>query len=143
LNTPDFDNTAKNYTVGANVTLNLFAGNGMAARKREALYRHNEIIANLSAMTQKIRLETRAAYYRVSSAQKRIRSARLSVDEALEALRIIGNRYDNGQVSIVALLDAELAVTRAQNNLNRALKDHMQSRAELALAVGDLDESFQ
>ncbi len=143
INTADFDDTANNYTVGANVTLNLFSGNGISAREREALYLHNEINANVRAMNQKIQLETREAYYRVRSAEKRIQAAELSVDEALEALRIVGNRYDNGQVPIVSLLDAEMTVIRARNNLNMALKDHIQSRAQLALAVGDLGASFQ
>ncbi len=143
LNTADFDDTANNYTVGANVTLNLFSGNGISARERESLYRQNEISANLRAMNQKIQLETRSAYYKLQSAEKRIQAAELSVAASMETLRIVGNRYENGQVSIVSLLDAELTVTRAKNNLNMALKDHMQSRAQLALAVGDLGETFQ
>ncbi len=143
INTADFDDTANNYTVGANITLNLFSGNGISARERESLYRHNETSANLRAMNQKIQLETRSAYYRLQSAEKRIQAATLSVEAANETLRIVGNRYDNGQVSLVSLLDAELTVNRAKNNLNMALKDHMQSRAQLGLAVGDLGESFQ
>jgi outer membrane protein TolC len=143
INTADFDDTANNYTVGANVTVNLFSGNGISARERESLYRQNEISANLRAVNQKIQLETRSAYYKLQSAEKRIQAAEMSVEAAMETLRIAGDRYDNGQVSIVLLLDAELTVTRAKNNLNMALKDHMQSRAQLALAVGDLGESFQ
>ena len=143
LNTADFDDMANNYTVGANVTLNLFSGNGISARERESLYRHNETSANLRAMNQKIQLETRSAYYKLHSAEKRIQAATLSVDAARETLRIVSDRYDNGQVSIVSLLDAELTLTRAKNNLNMALKDHMQSRVQLALAVGNLGETFQ
>lgn len=143
INTADFDDTVNNYTVGANITLNLFSGNSISARERESLYRHNETSANLRAMNQKIQMETRSAYYRLQSAEKRIQAATLSVEAANETLRIVGNRYDNGQVSLVSLLDAELAVNRAKNNLNMALKDHMQSRAQLGLAVGNLGESFQ
>jgi len=143
LNTADFEDTANNYTVGANVTLNLFSGNGFSARERESVYRHNEINANLRAMNQKIQMETRQAYYRVRSAEKRIQAAEISVEESMETMRIVGNRYDNGQVPIVSLLDAEMTVIRARNNLNMALKDQIQSRAQLALAVGDLDETFQ
>lgn len=143
INTEDFDDTANNYTVGANVTLNLFSGNGISARQREALYRLTEISENLRALNQKVELETRQAYYRLRSAEKRIQAAELCVEAALETLRIVENRYNNGQVSIVSLLDAELALTRAKNNLKKALKDHVQSRAQLALAVGSLDASFQ
>lgn len=143
INSEDFDDTANNYTVGANVTLNLFSGNGISARHREALYRSNEINENLRAVRQKIDLETREAYYQVRSAEKRVLSAELSVDAAAESLRIVENRYDNGQLPLVSLLDAEMTVIRARNNLNQALKDHVQSRARLALAAGELDESFE
>ncbi|MBC2716377.1 MAG: TolC family protein [Desulfobacteraceae bacterium] len=143
MNTADFDDTANSYTVGANVTMNLFSGFGISAREREALYRQNEINANLRAMNQKIRLETREAYYKLQSAEKRIQVAELSVDAAIEALRIVSSRYKNGQLSIVSLLDAELTLTRARNNLNMALKDHIQYRVQLALAVGTLGSSFQ
>jgi len=142
IDTEAFDNTANNYTVGTSVTLNLFSGNNISAREREALYLQKEINANLHAMNQRIGLETREAYYRINSAEKRIKTAELSVDEAMEVLRIVGNRYENGQVSIVSLLDAETTLTRVRNNLNMALKDQIQSRAQLALAVGDLGETF-
>jgi len=143
VNSDDFDETANNYTVGANVTLNLFSGNGMSARHREALHRSNEIAESLRAVRQKIQLETREAYYQVRSAEKWILAAEMSVDAAQEALRIVENRYDNGQVPLVSLLDAEMTVIRARNNLNQALKDHVQSRARLALAAGELNESFE
>jgi TolC family type I secretion outer membrane protein len=143
INTEDFNDTENNYTVGASVTMNLFSGFGISAREKEALYQCNEINANLRGMDQKVRLETREAYYKLQSAEKRIQASELSVDAAEEALRIVGNRYDNGQVPLVSLLDAEMTVIRARNNLNMALKDHMQSRAQLALAVGNLDASFQ
>lgn len=143
INTEDFKDTENNYTVGASVTMNLFSGFGISAREKEALYQCNEINANLRGMDQKVRLETREAYYKLQSAEKRIQAAELSVDAAKEALRIIGNRYDNGQVPLVSLLDAEMTVIRARNNLNLALKDHVQNRAQLALAVGTLDASFQ
>lgn len=143
INTEEFDETAENYTVGANVTLNLFAGDGISARHREALQRCNEISENLRAVRQKIQLETREAYYQVRSAEKRIMASEMSVDAAEEALRIVENRYNNGQVPLVSLLDAEMTVIRARNNLNQALKDHVQSRARLVLAAGDLDETFE
>ncbi|MCD6585947.1 MAG: TolC family protein [Desulfobacteraceae bacterium] len=143
INTKDFNDTENNYTVGASVTMNLFSGFGISAREKEALYQCNEINANLRGMDQKVRLETREAYYKLQSAEKRIQASELSVDAAEEALRIVGNRYDNGQVPLVSLLDAEMTVIRARNNLNLALKDHIQNRAQLALAVGDLSETFQ
>ncbi|MBU0992515.1 MAG: TolC family protein [Proteobacteria bacterium] len=143
INTPDFDETADNYTVGANVTVNLFSGLGISAQTREALYRHNEIKSQLRAMTLNIRFEIKQAYYMLQSASTRIHVADISIDEATEALRIVKDRYNNGQLSVVSLLDAELTLDRAKNNYYMALRDHMQARVKLDLASGTLDAAFQ
>jgi outer membrane protein len=94
-------------------------------------------------MKQQVRLETEQAYRDVLSAEKRISAAKVAVELSDEALRIVRNRYDTGLIPLVSLLDAELALYRSNNNYYQALKDHMQSRARLGLAVGKLDEGFK
>jgi outer membrane protein TolC len=93
-------------------------------------------------MKQQVRLDTEQAYRDVLAAEKRIAAAKAAVDLSDEALRIVRNRYDSGLIPLVSLLDAELALYRSNNNYYQALKDHMQARARLGLAVGQLDEGF-
>ena len=143
INTPDFDDTADSYTIGANVTVNLFSGMSISAQTREAVYRLNEIKSQKKGLALHIRLQTKQAYYMLQSAGTRIHTAEVSIDEAKETLRIVKDRYHNGQLSIVGLLDAELTLDRAKNNYFMALKDHMQARSGLELAAGTLDASFQ
>jgi TolC family type I secretion outer membrane protein len=138
----DFNNMADNYTIGASVTLNLFSGGQSLSKTREAVSSREEIKARIRAMKQQIRLETEQAYRDVQAADKRIAAAKAAVDLSDEAMRIVRNRYDSGLVPLVSLLDGELALYRANNNYYQALKDHMQARAKLSLAVGGLDENF-
>lgn len=143
INTADFDDNADSYTIGANVTVNLFSGMAISAQTREAVYRLNEIRSQKKGLALHIRLQTKQAYYMLQSAETRIHTAEVSIDEARETLRIVKDRYHNGQLSIVGLLDAELTLDRAKNNYFMALKDHMQARSGLELAAGTLDASFQ
>jgi len=143
VDTNDYENLADNYTVGANVTLNLFSGGKNLSGLREAAFKKQEIRANVQSLKQQIRLETEQAYRDVAAAEKRISAAKLSVKQSDEALRIIRNRYESGLIPLVSLLDAELTLYRSNNNYNQALKDHVQARARLLLAVGKLDESFK
>jgi outer membrane protein len=141
--TEDFGDMADNYTVGASVTMNLFSGGQSLYKTREALSRQHEIKAQIQGMKQQVRLETEQAYRDVLAAEKRISAAKVAVELSDEALRIVRNRYDSGLIPLVSLLDAELALYRSNNNYYQALKDHMQSRARLLLAVGKLDEGFK
>jgi len=143
LNSEKFDDTANNFTIGANVTLNLFSGYRTSSKTREALYKRNESESRKKGIYQQARLETEKAYYDFLSAGKRITASKLAIDNAEEMLRIVGNRYETGLINIVSLLDAELALYRANNNYYNSLKDYIQARANLALATGTLDEQFQ
>jgi outer membrane protein len=141
--TEDFGDMADNYTVGANVTINLFSGGQTLYKTREAVSRRHEIKAQIQALKQQVQLETEQAYRDVLTAEKRISAAKAAVELSDEALRIIRNRYDTGLIPLVSLLDAELALYRSNNSYYQALKDHMQSRARLLLSVGKLDEGFK
>ena len=142
LNSEDFDDTAKNYTVGVSATISLFSGLRISSMTREAMSRYQEIIAIRQAMVQNVRLETEKAYYDLISADSRITSASLAVEMSEEALRIIKDRYESGLVSIDSLLDAELSLYRAGNSFCHALRDHLQARGRLDMAAGVLMQNF-
>jgi outer membrane protein len=142
INSEDLGDSADNYTVGADVSLNLFSGYRVSSRRQEALFRQQAAKDYQRAMRQQAELEVRQAYYDILSAGKRIRAAEISVDQADEALRIVGDRYKTGLLPIVSLLDAEAALYRAKNNRNRALYQHVMARTRLAQAAGILDKDF-
>jgi outer membrane protein TolC len=69
--------------------------------------------------------------------------AKTAADQAEEGLRIVKNRYNNGLLTIVDLLDAELAHQQARTNYFKALHDYKVARVDLELAAGIIDKDFQ
>jgi len=143
FNSEDFDDTNENYTIGAELTINLFSGGRITGQSREGANKLSEATSQRRALLQQIRLETEKSYYDLLSADARIKASELAVKNADETLRIVSNRYDTGLLNVVSLLDAELARYRCNTNYYTALADHVKARVRLALSLGTLDENFK
>ena len=140
INSEDFSDRADNYTLGAVMRLNLFSGLGLEAKVREATARLREIEAMVRQMELGIRVETRQAFFMAQSAHERIGVAEAAVAQAEEGMRIVRNRYESGLVTIVNLLDAEVALQQARTNYSRSLHDFKVAMAQLNLGAGIIDE---
>jgi outer membrane protein len=143
VNSESFSDTAENYMVGAVMRLNLFSGQQISGRTKEARALLEKIRAVKHELRLGINLQVRQAYYQAESSSKRIKVARESVFEAEENLRITRNRYENGLLNIVNLLDAESALKQARTNHLKALHDWNISTIQLQLAAGIINESLE
>ena len=90
-----------------------------------------------------IRVQARESYLNTQSAWKRIHVAHAAVEQSREGMRIVKNRYKNGLLTIVSLLDAEIAHQKARTSHFEALHDYKVARIDLALAVGTIDTDFK
>lgn len=142
VNSEDWSDTADNYTVGAMVRLDLYSGGRDAAKTREARAALADVRALLREMEDGIRVQTREAYLQAKSARARIDAAGAAVSQAEENLRIVSDRYRNGLLTIVDLLDAEVALDQSRKNHFQALHDYKAALARLALVTGTIDETF-
>ncbi len=143
INTEDFDDSHDNYTVGAVVQINLFSGQRISGRSAEAKAMAAKIRAMRDGLALSVRVDTQRAYYQAHSTWQSIQVAQTAVDQAEEGLRIIANRYRNGLLALVSLLDAQVALQQAQTRHFRALHDYKVARISLALASGMIDKEFQ
>ena len=143
LNSPDFRNSADNYTVGAMMRVNLYSGDRMSAKTRESEAMLSRIRAMRNDMAAGIEVQARQAYLQTQSAWNRISVAEAAVSQAEEGLRIVKDRYENGLLTLVSLLDAEVALQSAHANRYRSLHDYSAARILLSLAAGTLDTNFQ
>ena len=139
-NTEDFSEWGDNYSLGAVVNVNLFTGYRLSAKIVQAKAELKQVSANKAHLERGIRVQTRQAFLWAQSAQKQIQVAEAAVAQAEEALRIVKNRYDSGLFTIVALLDAELALQQARTNRFKSIHDYNVARTDLALAAGVIDE---
>jgi outer membrane protein len=127
-----------NWTAGARIDWNLFAGGAKRSRLAEAGARASQAKDQLAWLQSGIDLEVRQAYLDAQSAAQRAAAARASVDQAGESLRIIQNRYQAGLVTITELLRAQAAQLDARTGYLAALHDWQVARAQLDRAAGRL-----
>jgi outer membrane protein len=72
----------------------------------------------------------------MASADERIGVAESAVNLAEENGRIVSDRYQNGLLTIVELLDSETALQESRTNRYQALYDYRVSTVRLQLAAG-------
>ncbi|MFA9497091.1 MAG: TolC family protein, partial [Deltaproteobacteria bacterium] len=143
IDSEDFSDTADNYTIGAVVKVNLFSGYHITGKTEAAKSFLNRLQEIRRAMELGIQVQTREAFLTALSSWERIPVAHTAVNQAEEGLRIVKNRYKNGLITMVTLLDSEEARQQAHTNYFKALHDYKVARIELALASGTIDTNFQ
>ncbi len=143
INSEKFNDSADNYTLGAVMRINIFSGNRIIEETKAAKSMLARIREMQKSMALGIQVQTRQAFLKAQSARQRIRVAKIAVDQAEEGLRIVNNRYNNGLLTIVGLLDAELARQQARTSYFKALHDYKVARIELELAAGTINSDFQ
>jgi outer membrane protein len=89
-------------------------------------------------LTDGIRLETRAALVRLTSAAQALEVARRQVAQAEENFRIESKRYAEGAGTSFDVLDAETLLTSARSQEQMALYDYLIAQSALDRATGQL-----
>jgi outer membrane protein TolC len=112
--TPGGGASGTNWTAGARIEVNLFAGGADRARLDEARARERQAANQLEYFRSGVRLEVRQAFLEVSAAEQRTAAARDAVEQARESLRIIQNRYEAGLATMTDLLRAQTAQLEAR-----------------------------
>jgi outer membrane protein len=143
LNSPDFRNSGDSYTIGALMRVNLYSGDRISAKTRESEAMLSRVRAMRNDMAAGIEVQARQAFLQAQSAWNRISVAEAAVSQSEEGLRIVRDRYENGLLTLVSLLDAEVALQSANTNRYRSLHDYLAARIQLLLAAGTLDTNFQ
>jgi outer membrane protein TolC len=127
-----------NWAVGATLNFNLFDGGAKLARLKESEAHELQAQALETQMASAVRLQVREAYSNLATAQKRLGVVKDASSQAVESLRIVQNRYQEGLATITDLLRAETAKTAAEKNALNAVFDYRLSYAALELATGEL-----
>jgi outer membrane protein len=105
-----------------------------AALDRQAL----AVTHTRSDMMSSISLQVRRAWNDRREAEARTRVAEAAVDQAIENLRVVQNRYEAGSSANIEVLDAETLRQQALNNRDNARYELALAKLRLARAVGAL-----
>jgi outer membrane protein len=139
LSGKDLSSGSSDYTIGANLTFNIFDP-GRRARIGKARAAESMAVAEQEHLANQIRLEVVRAYQQYVSSRERLLVAGQVIAQAIETHRIIRNRYREGLTTITEVLRAETALVRAHLNLVAARYDHYVSYAHVLLSAGKLTD---
>jgi outer membrane protein TolC len=129
-------NNDNGWTAGLVTNWNIFDGNVTRAKIAAAEAAQRKAEETAKQTHDNIELDVRSAYLNMTEAEKRIRTAKVAVEKALEDLKIAKVRYSAGVGTNVDVMDAQVAATTAQNNYIIALYDYNTSKASLDKAMG-------
>lgn len=110
LFTSDNDSAA----IMAMMSIDLFSGNRHRAAKAAAEADFHAGQQQIAQFTEGVRLEVRDAYERAITAQERFATASAAQEAAIEAERITEERFKQGVVKMIELVDATTALQEAQ-----------------------------
>jgi len=127
-----------NWTAGARLDFNIFAGGAQKARVAEATANENRAKHNVEWFRSGVQMEVRKAYLDGNAAAQRAAAARDATEQAKESLRIVQNRYEAGLTTVTELLRVQTAQLDATTAYLAALQDWQVARAQLERAAGVL-----
>jgi outer membrane protein TolC len=126
------------WMAGVSFQWNLF--NAGRNRDRAAALERQALAVNhtRSDLVTTIALQVRRAWNDRQEAEARTRVAEAAVDQAIENLRVVQNRYEAGSSANIEVLDAETLRQQALNNRDNARYELVLAKLRLARAVGAL-----
>lgn len=138
--TNDFNPHKSVFALVVGGKVNLFAGGGDAAARREALVTVDRRKEGLALLGDEIALDVKSAHLATAEADKRKAVAGVAVARAEENLRIQNDRYQEGLAISTEVLDAQTLLTRAKVDLRNASFDLVEARYRILYARGELLE---
>lgn len=127
-----------NWLGGIEVKLDIFDGGSKRAELSRQRALAEKVAATKQAASDEVRLEVRRAYYDVDASRQQLETARATIAQANENLRINQDRYEAGLSTITDLLGAEETARRSQTDYWEAFYRFYTSYASLELASGTL-----
>ena len=131
----DIQDTVDGWFFGFAGKWNLFDGLDTAGRVKETRAALEAARINYDDAVQTVELEVQQAYALLSTARETIRSQQKNVEQAKEALRLAGERFGAGAGTQLEILDARVALTRAQTTELLARGDYNKALAEFDRAT--------
>ena len=129
---------AHSYTVGGQLTWQLYDGGVTDGAIARAQAGHSELAAKLNQAEMGIAYQVADAWRRAAEAQQRVDARELAVTHAEEAQRLVEKRYSNGIATITELLGTQAQLDKARADLVAARYDLKVQRANVRLAAGHL-----
>ncbi len=129
-------------SAGIGIELGLYQGGRRVGEIHGAQAEIDLAVASGKQVCDQIAYEVKVGYLAITDAAERIKVARTAVAQASENLRVVQSLFSQGDTIVTDVIDAELTLTRAQQDFRIATYDYQTALARLAFAVGLPPESF-
>ena len=143
----DFEPTSsdsRGVTAGINMNWNIFDGGRKKARIEAAEAALDAARLQLEKDRNDVDYDIRAAYFSMKEAENRLNSTQDAVDKAKEDYFIAREKYRAGEGVMLDIIDAQLALSKAEMNHISAQYDFARGKAQVENAMGQsLTESEQ
>ena len=134
----DFLNRDEFWMIGVGVNWTLFDG-GQARKKASALsLKEKAVRQQQENLRSHVELQVRQAWLRLQETRERKRLTERAVEQAEENLRVVRDRYRNGEGTNTEVLDAEVLRSKSRSNYDNADFDAKLALYEIARGVGRL-----
>lgn len=120
-----------------NLNFNLFDGGRNRQKIQEQQYRIAAQEYQLKERKERIALEVQQAYLLLNQSEKRIALNRLSLEQAVENLRLSFDRLNAGTIVGKDVLDAQTIWQQAYSNIIEAKVEYRINEAYLKKALGE------
>jgi outer membrane protein TolC len=133
---PRVDRWDDSWDASVNVSWTLWDGGRRAAEAAQADAAARALEARLTDFDRQVTFEVDARRLELDSARAAITAAEDGIRSAVEARRVVGERYAAGVVTSTEVLDAEVAVLQAELDRTRAVANARLAEARLERALG-------
>lgn len=130
---PDID---PNYAVYAKISIPIFEWGKRRSTKQASTYRINMAKENMSKVKDNINLEIQSAYYSYSQAVNKVQLTSNSLLKASENEQLALDKYKEGNISIVEVLEAQMYHQQAQLNYIQSKANAQIYRSGFIRALG-------
>jgi outer membrane protein TolC len=136
----DTDKLFDQWNFGVSLDLNIFDGAERSSRIGQRMVEAEIERIRLEELERGIKIEALAARDELSRAEEFYKSQEKSVEYAGEAYRIAKINHQEGMITQLELLDAQMALTRAGTTRLRSLFEYASAAARLSRAMGEVEE---
>jgi outer membrane protein len=114
----------------------LFDGWRTAGRVAQATADRNTVTQQIAALENQVRLDVQSAWDSLALAARTVQAADLNVTQARRAQEMTEANYRLGAATPLDVIDAQSALSQAENIRNQALLSHANARATLQYVTG-------
>jgi outer membrane protein TolC len=133
---PRVDLWDDSWDASVNLSWTLWDGGRRAADQAQAAAAARALEARMTDFDRQVAFEVEARRLELDSAREAITAAADGIRSAVEARRVVAERYAAGVVASTEVLDAEVAVLQAELDRTRAVANARLAEARLERALG-------